>query len=145
MNEERGKECLEVSKWYNILGHSAPVPSSTCEHVQSCVPNEKSGVSEQLRVQIAACAHTCCLGQVQSGPVYYTAWRLPNTLFLHLLVLIHQRVNYMNSVQNHTLARKKEAMLLWKSSKRSSIQNLTKAWVKRVENLPGSMQGATSP
>ena len=28
--EMEGKECLGVSEWYNIPGHSAPVPKCTC-------------------------------------------------------------------------------------------------------------------
>ena len=50
----------------------------------------------------SARAHTCCLGQVRSGPVYYTARRLPNTLFLHLLVLLYQRVKYVDLLLLHT-------------------------------------------
>ena len=160
MNEERGKECSGVSEWYNIPGHSAPVPKCTCctcpkvhvLHVQlfaraqlsdtpkfaraaictrvmfgysrvplwdiEChktravdIPNQNSGISEhharanrstcksgvsESRARANSCTcNTCTLGQVQSGPVYYTVRRLPNTLFLHLFLLLDHRIIYV--------------------------------------------------
>ena len=114
-----GKECSEVSKQYNIPGHSAPVPKSTCEHMQSCVPNEKSGVSKQLCVQIAACSHMCCLGQVWSGPILYCSetseHSFPLSLFIpslcllrHLTIrhiVIYSTVDHNNDVcQSHAIS-----------------------------------------
>ena len=101
MNEERRKECSEVSERYNILGHSAPVPSSMCEHVLLFARATVQILPASLLGHESARAHTCCLGQVRSGPVYYTAQRLPNTLFLHLLVLLYQRVKYVDLLLLH--------------------------------------------
>ena len=72
MNEERGKECSEVSNWYNIPGHSAPVPSSTCEHMLLML-----------------------VGTGVEWPGILNNWRLLNALFFHLLVLLHQCSNYI--------------------------------------------------
>ena len=91
MNEERGKECSEVSERYDIPGHSAPVPLTRAAIARATVrilPTSHLGHD-------SARAHTCSLGQVRSGPVYYTAQRLPNTLFLHLLVLLLQHTKYV--------------------------------------------------
>ena len=55
-----------------VSEHHARANRSTC----------KSGVSES-RVRANSCTcNTCTLGQVRSGPVYYTVRRLPSTLFL---------------------------------------------------------------
>ena len=42
----------------------------------------KSGVSESRTRANSCTCNTCTLGQVRSGLVYYTVWRLPSTLFL---------------------------------------------------------------
>ena len=55
-----------------ISEHHACANRSTC----------KLGVSESRAHANSCTCNTCTLGQVQSGPVYYTVRRLPSTLFL---------------------------------------------------------------
>ena len=54
-----------------ISEHHARANRSTC----------KSGVSESHAHANSCTCNTCTLGQVRSGPVYYTVRRLPSTLF----------------------------------------------------------------
>ena len=46
------------------------------------IPNGNSGVSESCACANRSTCNTCTLGQVRSGPVYYTIQRLMSTLFL---------------------------------------------------------------
>ena len=85
MNKERGKECSEVSEQYNIGPlHTCP-KQHMWEHAAICTHNCLDTPDFfWFGTQLCMCSHVL-FGTGAEWP--YTAWRLLNTLFLHLLVL----------------------------------------------------------
>ena len=78
-----GKECSEVSDWYNIPGHSTPVPVSTCEHVAESCPKWEVGSIWTVACAIAARAHWDRCGVAWYIILIRDFWTLFSSFLIH--------------------------------------------------------------